>query len=339
MEKLYSLSNPKQDLRMLQCEIGPLRAIFDHFKLGEVSNYLGKEYIFYETPVTKPMPRFSRRTKDIYDELVSEHDFQYDLHTFEQSRDAWNHLYDTLDKGYLSIIYLDTYHLPFNPLYQTKHQNHCVCINGYSKSDQSVFIYDTSYKQFNKKISQKELEAAWEVYRYKKIDIHNEQYLKQVDEEAFLKAMTKNIENLTSPTFEAIYTHNTHLKKDLNPAKTYHMGFEAMEYLCDIIKNFESIASTQNLKLDLYFTIYCIAEQTDLHSLFLFNMGKKFDLPISDLADDIKYIVQEWAIVKNMLIKSSYKDTKNMLLRASNKVLGIIDKEKRYVDEMIKILS
>lgn len=338
MEKLFHLNNPKHDLRMLLCEIGPLRAIFDYFQLGEIANFLGKEYIFYETPTSQPIPRFSRRTKDIYHQLASEHNCKINFQTFENLSDGWDYLIATIEQGFLNIIYLDAYYLPFTPLYQIKHQHHCVCVNGYNKQEGCIYIYDTAYKQLNKKIPKEDIDAAWQVYQYKAITVPKNQKLIDVDKESFFMAMKNNVNNLTNPIQNEIYLDNSYVKKALQPGKEYHLGFAAMKYLYNIISEFNKVISSDDLKYDLFFTISCIAEQTELHSLFLDNMGQKFDISISDLAKDIKHSAQEWAIVKNMLIKSTYKDAERMLQRAASKVLGIIQKDKDYVSIIEKIL-
>ena len=338
MDYMYKLQEPANDLKTLLCLTGPLRVIFKHYNFGELADYIGLDNIFFKySNDENKVPSLSKRRRDFFQELRNEFGLEVIEKTFSSSENGWNYVSSTLKNGVINIIFVDTFDYPMSIHYKKNHGAHYLAINGYSS--EYVSIHDTGLQYYNYNIKKDIIKDAWSKTNYKIISIDINQKLRYFDENKFIEVLRENVKNIISPDIDKIYKDITIIKLPPDGYSGLKIGISAIDLLGDEVKILKDSKDTIKDITKFYNQILLVAEQTDLHSLFLKNNGERFKIPeISDLLNDIQYIAQEWRLVRNILIKATYKDTNNMIDRAANKIKNIAEEEYKFINDLGKII-
>lgn len=343
MESLHRIAEPKVESfpRMLQCRVGILREIFKFYQLGEIGVYIGKECIMYEYNNADPwpVPILARKRRGYFQEMIEDHCLVFDDREFASSSEAWDYIRDTLDKGILSIIKADAYHIPYCPMYGSEHQTHFICLSGISDERDTVYIYDTSYRKYHQEAPRQVVENAWKEANYKIISVLQPTQIRKVDYNSFLSTMKSNAENMLNPDYKHIYENNTYMDS-AGDYSSYKAGVDAIVGFGQILQTIPYDEKFKENLINTYIVVSDIMEQTELHLIYLASMVNQFNLRgMEQMIDDIKYLSQEWMLLKNMLVKAAYRNSEEILSRCSQKVFHIADQEKRFFHDIANYIS
>ncbi len=335
MECLYSLEIENSS-DLLQCINGPLTAIFNYYQYGELADYVGRELFFCYCQKDEETPIIIRKRKEVFDEL-EELNFNVQINTFTRQDKAWAFLYDSLSKGIISLIIVDSYFIPYSLLYQKQHDWHSVAVNGVHKNG-DLYVFDHGYRKYNITVPQIELNKAWQSHNYKIFQVLKDAQTKDVDYITFKQVIDNNIKLMLNPTIDYSSIEEFDQKIDLD-SMTIKQGLDGITALAEDIRNIKERKNPDNYLTNLYKAIHFGAEQCQLHSGFLKNAAVKFNIPeIQSISEEVKYISQEWMVARNMIIKSLFTEKAGFVERCAAKVDKIRLQEEKYIEEIGKVI-
>lgn len=313
---------PNEKLRRMRCIYATMESILEYYGCRNLVYYMGKECVFYECSPVLGIPTIWRRTKNIYDDLSSCHNFVFNKHTFNNAAEAWEHLRVNLEQNVLCQLNLDTFYLPYSSYFKSEHQRHSFCVNGIIPESSKVMIYDPGFRYYNREVDVATIEPAWAAKNFSVIDFVTPPEIIELTYSEFRKILKHNATQMLTPNMSQLYSDNTQigLLKNYQDLKA---GCDAVYALPDMIKGLLTGDNVRVRILRLSDMFGRIAEQTELHYWFLVGMANRFSRPeLNVLADEMQYISQKWSIMKILLVKgmlqnksTSFSQCADMMVR------------------------
>ncbi|MCK4257907.1 MAG: BtrH N-terminal domain-containing protein [Halanaerobiales bacterium] len=340
MNPIVNQFSDKNDYRYLLCYATLLRDILLHYGYTDLATCIGKEYCYYYIEDESCVEWFRKRFS-VWDDLKKNQNFTLKHHQFANLTKALTHLQANLENGILSMSLVDVFFYPYDgQSYQKSHATHYVTITGISFEQKKVTLLDSINGYYNVELGFEQLEQAWcfnwdsKEFKFYCYDVIPPEQPVVHTKEDFLRVMQQNVQNMLQPNLD--FTNEAALRI-LKKSNNFLAGLSGLDQLGNSVAKLIELGHDDIFSI--FFQLTTIPEQLELHSNYLKNIAVKFDLPqFLPLAEDMFNISQTWAITKNMIVKTLFRDSDKYFQRCIERCNQIAQLERQFVNKLQETL-
>lgn len=315
----------------LLCYIRLLRDVLVNYGYDHIADYVGNEFSFYQVGFKDGIGWY-RCTVDPWDVLQKTYHFQIPFHQFGTFREALQHMEAQLEKGILSMSLMDIYYIPMTPqYYQRQHRTHFISVTSISFDREVVTVLDSANSHYNKELNFAMLEEAWSSpemgLQFDCWDIIPPTEPVTPSREMFFDAMRANIQNMRNPDLQLAHQK---ARAEFGEYETLLAGLAGLAQLSDSVAKLVDLGKEH--LLDMYHLLGTVPEQLELHANYLQRMAERFELTaFGPLAQEMFDIMQNWVVMRNMILKASMRDSAEFLQRCIERCKQIEEMESRFI--------
>lgn len=137
---------PFNDIYYRSCIYNSLFSVVNYFN-SSVIPYLANDITSYGTISSQYGSLFGCEyySKKTIEQLLEENDIIHEIYDFDNEEKLWDKIVESVSKGKLIIIWLDSYEIAFrSDVYHKMHSPHSWVIYGYEEDSKEVYIFEQS---------------------------------------------------------------------------------------------------------------------------------------------------------------------------------------------------